>query len=150
MRSLALALAVSMIFIFAGCRLGGRLGGGCQVSVEEVQKTLEKDDQVLIVYGQEGCPPCQLLKAKVMLSPRIQIAARQVFKEHIYLVDIHDPRIKELVQKADIRSTPTVIRYKIKDGQYIELKRFVGNKPVAEILDFIRTKDFAPKPIPVH
>lgn len=94
---------------------------------ENFDQIINGDKPVLVDFWATWCGPCK------MVGPIIEELSEEL-KDEIVVAKLDVDRQQDIAVKYQVMSIPTLILFK--DGK--EVKRSVGFKPKAQILDFIK------------
>ncbi len=94
---------------------------------ENFDQIINGDKPVLVDFWATWCGPCK------MVGPIIEELSEEL-KDEIVVAKLDVDQQQEIAVKYQVMSIPTLILFK--DGK--EVKRSVGFKPKARILDFIK------------
>ncbi len=94
---------------------------------ENFDEIINGDKPVLVDFWATWCGPCK------MLAPTIEQLAEEL-KDEIVVAKLDVDQAQDIAMKYQVMSIPTLVLFK--DGK--EVKRTVGFRPKAQILDFLK------------
>ncbi|MBQ8603664.1 MAG: thioredoxin [Oscillospiraceae bacterium] len=94
---------------------------------ENFEEIINGDKPVLVDFWATWCGPCK------MLAPTIEQLAEEL-KDEIVVAKLDVDQAQDIAMKYQVMSIPTLVLFK--DGK--EVKRTVGFRPKAQILDFLK------------
>ncbi|MBQ3587742.1 MAG: thioredoxin [Oscillospiraceae bacterium] len=94
---------------------------------ENFDEVINGTKPVLVDFWATWCGPCK------MLAPTIEELAEEL-KDEIVVAKLDVDQVQEIAVKYQVMSIPTLVLFK--DGK--EVKRTVGFRPKAQLLDFLK------------
>jgi hypothetical protein len=93
----------------------------------------EEGDEIVVVFILKGSKPSQRLRVMLEGDPVFQNHIREKTRG-LFFIDINEDR--EWFEFANPQLFPTMMRYKMVDGEWVEQTRLVGNAPIDTIIDY--------------
>jgi len=94
---------------------------------ENFDEVINGTKPVLVDFWATWCGPCK------MLAPTIEELAEEL-KDEIVVAKLDVDQVQDIAVKYQVMSIPTLVLFK--DGK--EVKRTVGFRPKAQLLDFLK------------
>ena len=94
---------------------------------ENFDEIINGDKPVLVDFWATWCGPCK------MLAPTIEELAEEL-KDEIVVAKLDVDKVQDIAMKYQVMSIPTLVLFK--DGK--EVKRTVGFRPKAQLLEFLK------------
>lgn len=90
-------------------------------------------DEIVVVFTLKDSKPSKKLKSMLENDPVFQNHIREKTQGLFFIDAQEDTEWREFSQP---QLFPTIMRYKMSDGEWIEQTRLVGNAPVDTIIDY--------------
>jgi len=132
-------ILVSMFLIFA------MFNSPHLMSQEKVEKPIfwithsfNLDEEVLVFFNADWCPPCQKMKKEILIDKRIQNHIKNKYDKKYFLIKTDDEKFKKTVEKACIKTIPTLVRYAVNEnGLLVEVSRLEGFNTIEKVREFL-------------
>lgn len=96
---------------------------------------VKENKEKLAIFTASWCTPCQVLKAKMAASPRIQAVLKTKYLNQILRVDVDQE--KSLAKEFKVTAYPTIVVYKVEGDKNVELRRLEGYTNIDDLLNLL-------------